>query len=373
MDSESLRGLAWSAIGTLAIVWLGYRILLALYNISPFHPLARFPGPKIAAASYLYEAWYDWILVGRYGRRIREMHEKYGIYLHILHSLRPLLLLPFHSTDNRLCQKGPIVRINPDELHCNDPLFTDEIYTSSPTRPRDKWQHQLNTGGAGPVSVTGFSTVPHDLHRLRKGALSRFFSRTQTLKLESEVFEAATLTVDKMLTYAGRGEFDIKEAFNCFTADVISQYAFGTSMGFVTKQQEWTPNLATWTASFFKSAYMMRHNAPARKMANVLPFLADYLGEDVKAVMRQMNVVIPGYIREALRKEEEEGKGGGRIFGEVVREKKLPEEEMSMYRLSGEGFNFLLAGTETTAVSISFFFLFLLFFSFWLKRGGCFV
>lgn len=36
-----------------------YRIALALYNISPFHPLAKFPGPKIAAASYVYEAYYD--------------------------------------------------------------------------------------------------------------------------------------------------------------------------------------------------------------------------------------------------------------------------------------------------------------------------
>ena len=238
------------------------------------------------------------------------------------------------------------MRINPDELHCNDPLFTDEIYTSSPTRIRDKWQHQLNTGGAGPVSVTGFSTVPHELHRLRKGALSRFFSRQQTLKLESEVLDFATMTVDKLLTSAGKGPFDIKEAFNCFTADVISQYAFGESMGFVS-QEGWEPNLATWTKSFFKSAYMMRHNAPARRMADMLPMVADYLGEDVKAIMRQMTVVIPGYIEQALK---EEGNSRGRVFAEVVKGKMLPEEEMTMYRLSGEGFNFLLAGTETTAV-----------------------
>jgi hypothetical protein len=74
-----LRGLAsWNSALTLVGVWFGYRLLLALYNISPLHPLARFPGPKVAAASYLYEAWYDWILVGRYGHKIREMHERYG-------------------------------------------------------------------------------------------------------------------------------------------------------------------------------------------------------------------------------------------------------------------------------------------------------
>jgi len=87
MDSDSIRSVlvngarvvfSWSSIITLVGVWFGYRVLIALYNVSPFHPLSRFPGPKIAAASYLYEAWYDWILVGHYGHKIREMHEQYG-------------------------------------------------------------------------------------------------------------------------------------------------------------------------------------------------------------------------------------------------------------------------------------------------------
>lgn len=69
----SLRGFA-----TIVGLWVAYRIAVALYNISPFHPLSRFPGPKIAAASYLYEAYYDWILVGRYGKEIKRMHDKYG-------------------------------------------------------------------------------------------------------------------------------------------------------------------------------------------------------------------------------------------------------------------------------------------------------
>lgn len=60
-------------------LWLGYRLLLALYNISPFHPLYKFPGPKLAAASYLYEAWYDLVKVGRYSWEIKAMHEKYGM------------------------------------------------------------------------------------------------------------------------------------------------------------------------------------------------------------------------------------------------------------------------------------------------------
>lgn len=167
------------------------------------------------------------------------------------------------------------------------------------------------------------------------------------LKLEGEVHDFANLTVSKMLSTAGRGEvFDVKEAFNCFTADVISQYCFGEPMGFVA-QEGWEPNFATWVKSFFKSAYMMRHNVVARTMAQALPFMADYLGDDVRSVMKVMNVTIPEYIRAAL---EDRGEGNGRVFAEVMGDRKDMSEE-EKYRYNGEGFNFLLAGTETTAVS----------------------
>jgi hypothetical protein len=63
----------------LGLLWFAYRLAIVLYNVSPFHPLARFPGPKFAAATYLYEAYYDWWLVGRYGKVIARMHERYGI------------------------------------------------------------------------------------------------------------------------------------------------------------------------------------------------------------------------------------------------------------------------------------------------------
>lgn len=60
-------------------LWCGYCLLFTLYNISPFHPLSGFPGPKLAAASYLYEAWYDLIRVGRYTAEIKAMHQRYGV------------------------------------------------------------------------------------------------------------------------------------------------------------------------------------------------------------------------------------------------------------------------------------------------------
>ncbi|KUI67678.1 Trichodiene oxygenase [Cytospora mali] len=265
---------------------------------------------------YFYEGYYDFILMGRYGHEIRRMHEKYG----------------------------PIVRINPDELHCSDPRFVDEIYAGG-NRKRDKWQHSMNTGATGPIVVGGFSTIPHELHRMRRLPMNKFFSRAQMLKLEGEVDDFTQRTCDKLLRT--KGPFDLKEAFNCYTADIISQYSFGEPMGFI-DQEGWEPNFGGWVKSFFNSAYMMRHVAPARAAVTVAPFFANYMGDDMKNLMYQLQVVIPGHIQKAL-----DNKDNGRIFADLIENKQLPDSEKSIYRLSGEGFNLLVAGTETTAATLA--------------------
>lgn len=79
LNVGSVRALL-STVNILYLIglWVAHGILIALYNASPFHPLSRFPGPKLAAATYLYEAYFEWWLVGRYGHEIKRMHERYG-------------------------------------------------------------------------------------------------------------------------------------------------------------------------------------------------------------------------------------------------------------------------------------------------------
>lgn len=42
-------------------------------------PLARFPGPKLAAATLWYEFYYDVVKQGQYTFKIKELHERYGL------------------------------------------------------------------------------------------------------------------------------------------------------------------------------------------------------------------------------------------------------------------------------------------------------
>ena len=43
-----------------------------------FSPLSRIPGPRLAAATGLYEFYYECILGGKYIFEIEKMHQQYG-------------------------------------------------------------------------------------------------------------------------------------------------------------------------------------------------------------------------------------------------------------------------------------------------------
>ena len=53
--------------------------LVIIYRLT-LHPLARFPGPVLAASTGLYEAYYQCIKDGggRYWVEIEKMHQRYG-------------------------------------------------------------------------------------------------------------------------------------------------------------------------------------------------------------------------------------------------------------------------------------------------------
>jgi hypothetical protein len=56
---------------------IAYCVSLLVYRLY-LSPLAKFPGPKLAAATLWYEFYYDVVKRGRYTWKIGEMHKKYG-------------------------------------------------------------------------------------------------------------------------------------------------------------------------------------------------------------------------------------------------------------------------------------------------------
>lgn len=89
-----------------------------------FHPLSKFPGPKLAAAKGWYESYFDlWVEDGgQFIFEIKRLHQKYG----------QLSSLPCPRCDGLLKNgASPVVRIKPHELHIDDPDWLSTLYTSS--------------------------------------------------------------------------------------------------------------------------------------------------------------------------------------------------------------------------------------------------
>jgi hypothetical protein len=143
---------SFSLLQVAVIIGISYCVVLVVRRLY-FSPISRFPGPSLAAATFWYQFYYDVVLGGQYVWKIRELHEKYG----------------------------PIVRINPFELHVNDPAFADELYPGPGPHKRDKWEWA--TKGIGVPGAT-LVTNGHDLHRLRRSALNPFFSKASIRKLQ---------------------------------------------------------------------------------------------------------------------------------------------------------------------------------------------
>jgi hypothetical protein len=54
-----------------------YVAALVVYRLY-FHPLAKFPGPRIAAVTSWYEGYYEIVKTGQYSTKISKLHDEYG-------------------------------------------------------------------------------------------------------------------------------------------------------------------------------------------------------------------------------------------------------------------------------------------------------
>ncbi|KAL2207483.1 cytochrome P450 [Sarocladium strictum] len=300
--------------------WLSFKVLQALYNVSPLHPLSHIPGPKLAAATYWPEFYHDVILFGRYTGQIRKWHEQYG----------------------------PIVRINPHEVHCNDVGFVDEIFAVG-GRKRDKPVHQINGSALGQA---GFGTKDHDLHKIRRVELAKFFSRGMIARLEGDVEELVQQLCDKLLRQSGKGPFDVTMAYSCFTSDAISGYCFGERLGFL-EQEGWYPNFREPTASILRPVFMFRFFPFLKSFAVVGEWLVDYLPEDVGLLIRTLKIDIPRRVRKT-KADMDAGIQYERptVFGSLLTSD-LEAHEKQPQRLADEATAVVGAGTETTSWALA--------------------
>ncbi|KAG9253243.1 cytochrome P450 [Emericellopsis atlantica] len=310
--------------------WIVFKILQALYNISPLHPLSKVPGPKLTAATYWPEFYHDVILTGRFTHEIKKMHDEYG----------------------------PIVRINPHETHCADMAFADEIYAIG-GRKRDKPIHQINGSAVG--TTNGFGTPDHDLHRSRRVPVARFFSRAMIARLEGDLHDLVQKLCDKLLaegSKATEGEgkkkepFDIAHAYSCFTSDAIFSYSFGEPLGLLSRDA-WTPNFREATLAVLKPVFIFRFFPFLIATSRMGKHLVPYLPPDAALLIRTLQIDIPSRVYKT-KHDLDAGISYDRptVFGDLL-QSELDESEKNPERLADEAVAVVGAGTETTSWALA--------------------
>ena len=210
-----------------ALAALGFILYLAglvFYRLF-LSPLAGFPGPKLTAMTAWYESYFELIKGGggQFVFQIKRWHDEYGAF-------------PFFITSksrNRfpdVCRTGPVVRINPHELHIDDPEYWEVVYSASSTF--DKMKSTQYRFGAPHAT---FSTPEHDIHKHRRAALLGHFSKRKITQYAPYIQDHADKICIRLANeYATTGKIlRLNDLWACFVSDIITNFSFRQNYGFI--------------------------------------------------------------------------------------------------------------------------------------------
>lgn len=91
-----------------------------------------------------------------------------------------------------------------------------------------------------------FGTIPHQLHKVRRAAFSKFFSPAYVRRIEPELKELVNLMIDKITEgIEGGKQVNLVHAFSALTQDVITEYCFSNSRH-VLEKENFAPHYYEW-------------------------------------------------------------------------------------------------------------------------------
>ncbi|OJD29044.1 cytochrome p450 [Diplodia corticola] len=188
-----------------------------------FHPLAKFPGPCLAATTSLVY-WHHWTR----GHLLQ--------YLESAHS-----------------QYGEVVRIAPDRLSFTNPQAWKDIYGHASAKrnanPKDPVFYAPEHNG-----VHSFFTTPDDAEHAR---VRRIFSHAFSDKALRDQEHLIRIHIDKLMRNMRNtegGSFDAVKFYNCTTFDVMADLTFGEPLGLL-DDSEYNHWLSTMVGSLKNAAY----------------------------------------------------------------------------------------------------------------------
>lgn len=319
---ETSHGTSWPTWVSIAFAVLVADALYLVVHRLYLSPISHIPGPKLAALTWGYEFYYDVLLGGQYTFKILDLHRRYG----------------------------PIIRINPSEVHIADKTFFHTLYTG-PSHRRDKWAFYAKQFDA---DDSVFSTVDHDLHKLRRTALNPFFATAKVRELQPIIDAQVDNVLRRLEEHAriSKEPLDLVVVFSAFTNDVINEYAFARSEHLVDK-----PDFGQRVIeSIVRGTYMgtfAKHMPWSLRVLDALPHTVTERWVPGLDEFNHLRRTIRAQIGSIKRGEDMQYDVGHKtIFQELLASNTLPESEKTVERLAQDGQVLNQGGTLTTSFSL---------------------
>ncbi|KIW25940.1 uncharacterized protein PV07_09074 [Cladophialophora immunda] len=290
-------------------LYLLYLLSLGIYNIY-FHPLSKFPGPKLACATELFAVFHF----------VRGQRVKFSKKLH--------------------AQYGEVVRTRPNELSFLNERAWKDIYMHR------QGHKQMQKAGipARQNRAHAIIIAPDDVHARQRRLLSHAFSERALRDQEPLIQEYVSLLISNMRDDAKEGrETDMVQNFNLTTFDIISDLSFGESFGGLRMR---TPH--PWVQAFFDMATI--GTIMTQLVLLKIPIISILVGLLVLPILRK-RLGIMAYTKDKIEKRIDQGTERPDFMSYVLRHN--DENGMSREEIQATFNVLMIAGSETTATSLA--------------------
>jgi cytochrome P450 len=318
------------------IFWCLYWLTVFIYRVY-LSPLSHIPGPKLAAATFWYEFYY-------------EIYPNQFQYLWKIQALNN--------------QYGPIVRINPLHVHIHDHDYYTTIYASG-HRKRNRCSWYMHSGAKAMNGIV--DVIDHDFHKRKRQAMEPFFSKRSVQGLESQIVDKVEKLLSRLSSALSECEdndtsekgtiVNLSDAMCALALDIVSEYAFGEPYGALDRDD--------YARDFVR---ILREGMQMRVLGRQFPWLVNtlldlpsWIAIRINKNMADISMWFEDMTRmiDAVRAEKTDAtstKSHSNLKRTVFHEyldKELPEDEKATSALLGTGANLIGAGTETTARNLA--------------------
>ncbi|KAL9623137.1 MAG: hypothetical protein Q9204_007976, partial [Flavoplaca sp. TL-2023a] len=243
---------------------------------------------------------------------------------------------------------GPIIRITPNELHIRDIDFYDQLYRRE--NKLDKYPGQTKGFGVPGVLVASDS---REVHRHRRLPLAPYFSKKSVAEMSGDIEERLKILCKRMSDSSTTGNpMPLGLAFVALTTDIISKYALADCYHLL-ERDDLGADYHQLLVGFVHSCHFIKHFTWLYNFIQGLPDpVVLWLQPSLRLAFKIMNNMEKDV--DALNKHFKYNPNGPEpgIFAGLLRSN-LPPSEKAAERMSSEGMGLLVAGSETTAQTLS--------------------